>query len=70
MGALSSGTCEDDVFQRLRFQTAAGAGGVRLWGPPGGVCSQVALPGSHLMDVPCHELCQDPKGARVWGLGW
>jgi len=37
VGALSRGGYEDGVFERLGFQTAAGAGGIGLWAPPGGV---------------------------------
>ena len=64
-GILSRVACEDGVFERRGFQTAAGAGGVGLWSPPGGVCRQVAFPGSHLVDTPCHELAQAHKGVRV-----
>jgi len=66
-GALSRGACEDSVFERLWFQTAAGAGCISLGGPPPGVCHQVAFPGSHLVDSSCHELAQAHKSARVKG---
>ena len=69
LGALSRGACEDSVFEGLTFQTAAGAGGIGLEGPPGGVRRQVALTGSHLVDSACHELGQTHKGARVNGWG-
>jgi len=68
-GALSRGACEDSVFERLRFQTAAGAGGLGLGGSPGGMFRQVAFTGSHLVDSSCHELAQTHKGARVNGWG-
>jgi len=64
-GALSRGACEDGVLERLWFQTTVGAGGIGLRGPPGGVCYQVAFPGSHLVDSPCYELAQAHKGAKV-----
>jgi len=64
-GGLSRGAWEDGMFKRLGFQTPVGAGGIVLWGPRGGVCRQVALPGSHLVDSPCHELAQAHKRARV-----
>ena len=64
-GGLFRGACEDSAFEGLWLQTAAGAGGIGLWGPPGGVCGQVAFPGSHLVDSPCYELAQSHKGARV-----
>jgi len=64
-GAQSRGRCEDSVFEGLRLQTAAGPGGIGLWGPPGGVCRELALPGSHVVDSPCNELAQGHKGARV-----
>jgi len=67
-GAVSRAACENGVFERLRFQTAVGAGGISLWGPPGGVRCQVPLPGSHLVDLSCHELAQADKGAREKGL--
>jgi len=56
VGALCRGTCEDGVFERLWFQTAAGVGGIGLWGPPGGVRRHVVFLGSHLVDSPCNEL--------------
>ena len=68
-GALSRGACEDSVFERLWFQTTAGAGGIGLWGPPRGVCHQVAFPGPHLVDSSGYELAQAHKGARVEGWG-
>ena len=64
-GALSRGACDDSVFEGFRLQTAAGAGGIGLWGLLRGVCRQVALPSSHLVGPPCYELAQPHKGARV-----
>jgi len=64
-GILSRGACEDSVFERPWLQTAAGAGGIGLWGPAGGVCRQVAFPGSHLVDSSCNKLAQAHKGVRV-----
>jgi len=66
-GALARGACEDGVFEGHRFQTAAGAGAIGLWGPPGGVCRQATLPGSHLLDSSCHEISQAQEGARMQG---
>jgi len=65
VGALSRRPCEDSVFERLWFQTAAGAGGIGHWGPLGGVPRRVGFPGSQLVDSPCYELSQAHKGARV-----
>jgi len=65
VGGLSREACEYGVFERLWFQTAAGAGGISLWGPAGGVRRQVAFPGSHLVNPSCHELAQAHKVARV-----
>jgi len=67
--ALSRRPCEDGVFERLRFQTAAGAAGIGLWCPPGEVSRQVTFPGSHLVDLSCHELAKDHKAAPVKGCG-
>jgi len=64
-GALSRGACEYGMFERLWFQTTAGAGGISLWGPPGEVLRQVAFPGFHLVDPSCYELAQAHKVARV-----
>jgi len=64
-GALPRGACEDDMFARRRFQTEAGAGGIGLGCPPGGVCRQVAFSGSHLVDSSRHALAQAHKGVRV-----
>jgi len=64
-GALSGGAGKVGVLERFMFWTEAGAGCIGLWGPPGGVCCQVALPGSHLVDSPSHELAQPHEGARV-----
>jgi len=63
-GALSRRAC-DSVFEGFRLQTAAVAGGIGLWGLPGGMCRQVALPSSHFVDSPCYELVQLHKGAGV-----
>ena len=68
-GALSRRACEDRVFESRGFQTAAGAGGIGLGGPPGVVCRQVAFPGPHLVDLPRHKLAEAHKGARVKGRG-
>jgi len=55
------------VLKRLRFQAAAGAGGVGLRGPQRGVGSQVALPSSHVMNSSSRELVQAHEGSRVYG---
>ena len=64
-GALPGGAGEDGVLEHLRFQTAAGARALCLWGPPGGVGSQVTFPGSRQVDAPCCKLVQTHQGARV-----
>jgi len=69
MSTLSGGACEDSVFERLRFKTTAGAGGIGIRGPPGRVGSQVGLAGSRLVDPPCYKLAQAHKGPRVHGGG-
>jgi len=61
-GALSGGACEDSVFEGLGLQTTAGAGGIGLGGPPGGVRHQVAFPGSHLCIRPATNLPRPIKG--------
>ena len=66
-GALSGGAGEDGVFEHLRFQTPVGAGGLGFRGPPQGVGGQVALPGSHLVNLSCRELVQAHEGSRVYG---
>ena len=66
---LSRGACEDCVFERFWFQATAGEGGIALWGPPRGMCRQVTLPGSHLVDPSCYAVDQAHKGARVQGWG-
>jgi len=55
------------MFERLGLKTTVGAGGVSIGGPPSGVGGQVTLPGSHLMNPPCHELAQSHEGASVQG---
>jgi len=65
--ALSGGACENSVFERLRFKTAAGGGGVGVGGPPGWVGGQVTLAGSHLVDPPCYEHSQTHEGSWVQG---
>jgi len=52
------------MLEGFRFQAAAGAGGIRVGGPPGWVGGQVALPGSHLVDSPSNELTQAHE--RPW----
>jgi len=66
-GTLSRGTRGDSVFEHLRLQNAARAGGVRLRGPPGGVGSQVTFPSSHLVDATRHELAQTHEQSWVNG---
>jgi len=39
--ALSAGAGADGMFERFWFKTTAGAGGLGLGGPPGGVGGQV-----------------------------
>jgi len=56
MGALSGGAGEDGVFECLRLETTAGAGGVRVGRPPSELGGQLTLPGSHLMNPSGHEL--------------
>ena len=55
------------MLERLRFQAAAGAGGVRVGGPPSGVSGQVTLPGSHLVDSSRGELVEPHERARIQG---
>jgi len=55
------------VFERLRFKTAAGVGGVSIGGPPGWVGGQVAFAGNHLVDPPGYELTQTHAGSWVQG---
>jgi len=64
-GALSRGACEDGVFESLGFQTAAGAGGIGLGGPPGRVCCKIAFPGSHQVESSRHELTQTHERTRA-----
>ena len=54
------------MFERFGFRTAAGAGGVGVLGPPGGVGGQVAFVGAHLMKASCDELVQAHE--RVGGV--
>jgi len=70
VGALSRGACEDSVFERLWFQTGAGEGRISLRGPPGGVCGQVAFPGSHQVDHPAMNLPRPIKGRECRAGGW
>ena len=66
-GALSGGAGADGGFERLRFQTPPGAGGLGFRGPPRGVGGQVALPGSHLVNLSCCELVHAHERWRVYG---
>jgi len=50
------------VFERLRFKTAAGAGGIGIWGRPGRVGGQAIFAGSHLVDSSCYDLAQAHEG--------
>jgi len=69
-GALSRGACEYGVCERLWFQTTAGAGGISLRGPPGGVRRQVAFQGSHLVDPSCHDMLRPIKWRGCRAGGW
>jgi len=53
------------VFERLRFKTAAGAGGIGIGGPPGQVCGQVTFASSHLVDPPGYAFAQAHDGPWV-----
>jgi len=67
---LSRGAGKDGVFEGFGLQATAGAGGLRVGGPPGQVGGQVTLPGSHLVNSPGDELAQaheGPRGQR-WGV--
>jgi len=55
------------VFERLRFKTRGGAGGIGIGGPPGGVGGQVTFAGSHLVGPPGYELAQSHKGSWIQG---
>ena len=55
------------MFERLRFKTAAGAGGIGIGGPPGWVGGQVTFAGSHLVDPPGYEFSQTHEGSWVQG---
>ena len=58
------------MFERLGLKTTAGAGGVGVGGPPGGMGGQVAFPGSHLMNSSGLQLAQSHEGARVRAGRW
>ena len=55
------------MFERLRFKTAAGAGGMGIGGPLGRVGGQATFAGSHLVDSSRHELAQAHEVSRVQG---
>ena len=55
------------MFERLRFKTAAGAGGVGIGGPPGQVGGQVTFAGSQLVGSSRYELAQAHEGSWVQG---
>jgi len=55
------------VFEHRRFKSAAGAGGIRIGGPPGWVGGQVTFASSHLVDPPGYELAQAHEGSWVQG---
>jgi len=55
------------VFERLRFKTAAGGGGIVIGGPPGRVGGQVTFAGSHRVDPACYEFAQTHEGSWVQG---
>ena len=59
----------DDVFESFGVGTAAGARGVGVFSPPGGVGGEVALVGAHLMKASCDELVQANKGVGVEAAG-
>ena len=65
MAPLFRGACADCVFERLRFQTPVGAGGIGLGCPPGGMCRQVAFPRPHLVDACGNKLAHTHKEQRV-----
>jgi len=66
VSVLSPGRAgKDGVLEGLWFSSAAGAGKVWVLIEPRGVCGQVALCRSHLVDSPCHELSEAHEG--VWG---
>jgi len=67
VSALSGGSCEDGVIERLRFVTAAVAGGIGIGGPPVWAGGQVTFAGSHLVDPPGYELAQTHEGSWVQG---
>ena len=60
---------QDGVFERFGVRAAAGARGVGVFRPPGGVGSQIALVGTHLMEASCNELVQAHKGVGVEAAG-
>ena len=53
------------MFESLRFQTAAGAGGIGIGGPPGRVAGQVTFASSHLVDPPGYAFAQAHEGTWV-----
>jgi len=55
------------MFKRLRFKTAAGAGGIGIGGPPDRVGGQVTFAGSHLLDPAYDEFAQTHEGSWVQG---
>ena len=57
------------MLERFGIGAAAGAGGVRVLEPPGGVGGQVAFMGAHLVKAPCDELVQVHKGVGIQTAG-
>ena len=57
------------MFERFGVRTTAGARGVGVFRPLGGVGGKVALVGAHLMKASCDELVQAHEGVGVEATG-